>query len=163
MWTFKGQYKPSLSKALIRSVMCYAFPAGEVSGRHQPLKILAPTKHNSPHHWKFSEGSAIRTRVSTFHVYTIINKTVQATSRSHTKSWEWACSQYLSCHQNTGQNHDIKIANRSFENVAHLKYLATTITIQNLIQLEIKRNLIRAMLASIQHRFFCCLLLCLKA
>jgi hypothetical protein len=29
----------------------------------------------------------------------------------------------LSCHQNTGQNHNIKIANRSFENVAQFKYL----------------------------------------
>jgi hypothetical protein len=27
----------------------------------------------------------------------------------------------LSHHQNAGQNHDIKIANRSFENVAQLK------------------------------------------
>jgi hypothetical protein len=28
----------------------------------------------------------------------------------------------LSHHQNAGQNHEIKIANRSFENVAQLKY-----------------------------------------
>jgi hypothetical protein len=28
----------------------------------------------------------------------------------------------LSHHQNAGQNHDIKIANRSFENVAEFKY-----------------------------------------
>jgi hypothetical protein len=34
----------------------------------------------------------------------------------------------LSRHQNAGQNHDINIANRSFENVAHLKHLGTTIT-----------------------------------
>jgi hypothetical protein len=31
-------------------------------------------------------------------------------------------------------NHDIKTANRSFENVAQLRYLGTTITNQNLIQ-----------------------------
>jgi hypothetical protein len=45
----------------------------------------------------------------------------------------------LSRHQNAGQNHDIKINNRSFENVAQFKYLGTTVTNQNLIQEEIKR------------------------
>jgi hypothetical protein len=34
----------------------------------------------------------------------------------------------------------IKIANRSFENVSQFKYLETTVTIQNLIQEEIKRD-----------------------
>jgi hypothetical protein len=34
----------------------------------------------------------------------------------------------LSRHQNAGQNHDIKIANISLENVAQLKYLRTTAT-----------------------------------
>jgi hypothetical protein len=47
----------------------------------------------------------------------------------------------LSRHQNEGQNHDIKIANRSFENVAHLRYFGTTITNQNLIQENIKWKL----------------------
>jgi ribosomal protein S2 len=45
----------------------------------------------------------------------------------------------LSCHQNAGQNHDIKIANRCFENVAQFRYLGTTITNQSLIQEEIMR------------------------
>jgi hypothetical protein len=40
-----------------------------------------------------------------------------------------------------GQNRDIKIANRSFENVSQLKYLGRTVTNQNLIQEEIKRRL----------------------
>jgi hypothetical protein len=31
----------------------------------------------------------------------------------------------LSHHQNAGKNHDIKIANKSFENVAQFKYLGT--------------------------------------
>jgi hypothetical protein len=44
----------------------------------------------------------------------------------------------LSRHQNAGQNHDIKIANRSFENVAQFRYLGTTIINQNLIQEEIE-------------------------
>jgi ribosomal protein S2 len=47
----------------------------------------------------------------------------------------------FSCHQTAGQNHDTKITNRSFENVAQFKYLGTTITNQNLIQEEIKRRL----------------------
>jgi hypothetical protein len=47
----------------------------------------------------------------------------------------------LSRHQNVGQNWDIKIANRWFENVSQLKYLGTTVTIQNLTQEEIKRRL----------------------
>jgi hypothetical protein len=46
----------------------------------------------------------------------------------------------LSHHQNVGQNRDIKIANRLFENVSQLKYLGTTVTNQNLIQEEIKRS-----------------------
>jgi hypothetical protein len=47
----------------------------------------------------------------------------------------------MSYHQNAGQNHDMKISNRSFENVAQFIYLGTTITNQNLIQVEIKRRL----------------------
>jgi hypothetical protein len=40
-----------------------------------------------------------------------------------------------------GQNRDIKIANRSFENVSQFRYLGATVTDQNLIQEEIKRRL----------------------
>jgi hypothetical protein len=48
---------------------------------------------------------------------------------------------WLSRHQNVGQNRDIKIANRSFENVSQYKYLETTVKNRNLIQEEIKRRL----------------------
>jgi hypothetical protein len=46
----------------------------------------------------------------------------------------------LSHQQNAFQNWDIRIANRSFENVSQFKYLVTTVTNQNLIQGEIKRR-----------------------
>jgi hypothetical protein len=44
----------------------------------------------------------------------------------------------LSSHQNASQNRDMKIANRSFQNVLQFKYLGTTVTYQNLIQEEIE-------------------------
>jgi hypothetical protein len=44
-------------------------------------------------------------------------------------------------HQNTGQNRDIRIANRSFENLSQFKYLGTTVPNQTLIKEEIKRRL----------------------
>jgi hypothetical protein len=47
----------------------------------------------------------------------------------------------LSRHQNAGQNHDIKIASRWFENVAQFKYLGMTVTNKILIQEEVKRRL----------------------
>jgi sorting nexin-29 len=47
----------------------------------------------------------------------------------------------MSRHQNAGQNHDTKLANTSFENVAQFRYLGTTVTNQNLIQEEIRRRL----------------------
>jgi hypothetical protein len=47
----------------------------------------------------------------------------------------------LSRHQNVCLNRDIKIANKSFENVSQFKYLGTTVTNQNLIQEEFERRL----------------------
>jgi hypothetical protein len=46
----------------------------------------------------------------------------------------------LSRNQNVSRNQDVKIANRSFENVSQFKYLGTTVTHQNVIQEEIKRD-----------------------
>jgi hypothetical protein len=56
--------------------------------------------------------------------------------------WAYCVFSYmlLSRHQNVGQNREIKIANRSFENVSQFKYLGTTVTNRNLIQEEIKRR-----------------------
>jgi hypothetical protein len=48
---------------------------------------------------------------------------------------------FLFRHQNVGHNHDLKVANRSFENVSQFKYLGTTVTNQNFIQEELKRRL----------------------
>jgi hypothetical protein len=47
----------------------------------------------------------------------------------------------LSRHQNAGQNRDIKIANRSSENVSQFKYFGTALPSQNLIQKELERRL----------------------
>jgi hypothetical protein len=47
----------------------------------------------------------------------------------------------LSHHQNAETNYDIKIVNRSFENVLQFTCLGSTETNQNLIQEEIKRRL----------------------
>jgi ribosomal protein S2 len=56
-------------------------------------------------------------------------------------------------HQNAGQNHDIKTANRCSENVAQFRYLGTTITNQNLIQkkIEMRLNLGYACYHSVQN------------
>jgi hypothetical protein len=51
-------------------------------------------------------------------------------------------------YQNAGQNHDMKIENRSFENVAQFKFFGITVTNQNLIHEELKR-LFLVMLAAI--------------
>jgi hypothetical protein len=47
----------------------------------------------------------------------------------------------LSRHQNVGQNRNIRISDRSFENVAQFKYLGMTVKYQYLIQEEIKIRL----------------------
>jgi hypothetical protein len=48
---------------------------------------------------------------------------------------------FMSHHQTTGQNHYIKVANKSFENVAELIYLGLMVTYQNCIHKEIKSRL----------------------
>jgi hypothetical protein len=67
----------------------------------------------------------------------------------------------LSRHQYAEQNHNVKMANRGFENMAHFKYLSMTVTNQNSIQEKIKRklNLGNACYHSIHKLFLlvCCL------
>jgi hypothetical protein len=64
--------------------------------------------------------------------------------------------------QNVGQNMDMKIANRSFENVSQLKYLGTAVTNQKLIQEEIKRRLNSGNACYHSVRTFCLLQLLSK-
>jgi hypothetical protein len=47
----------------------------------------------------------------------------------------------MSCSQKIGEKHNIKIANRSFEDVAKFGYLGTTLTDQNCMHEEIKSRL----------------------
>jgi hypothetical protein len=47
----------------------------------------------------------------------------------------------MSCHQNSGQKQNIRIANESLLNVAKLKYMGTMLTNQNDIHDEIKSRL----------------------
>jgi hypothetical protein len=47
----------------------------------------------------------------------------------------------MSRHHNGGQNHNIRIADRTFENGAKCKYLGTRVINQNLIQEEITRRI----------------------
>jgi hypothetical protein len=47
----------------------------------------------------------------------------------------------MSRHPNSGQNHNIRITNESFENVAKFKYLRRALTNQNDIHDEIKSRL----------------------
>jgi hypothetical protein len=44
-------------------------------------------------------------------------------------------------HQNSRQNHDVNVSNRSFENVAQLKSFGTTVRTQNFIREENERRL----------------------
>jgi hypothetical protein len=55
---------------------------------------------------------------------------------------------FISHHQTTGHNHNIKVGNYSFENVAEFKYLGMTVIHQNCIHEE--------MMSSLNARNVCC-------
>jgi hypothetical protein len=72
----------------------------------------------------------------------------------------------MSRNQNAGQNHNIKLDNKSFERVEQFKYLGKTLTNQNSIQEVIKNRLksgnacyhsVQDLLSSEQnYNFACC-------
>jgi hypothetical protein len=67
----------------------------------------------------------------------------------------------VSCDQNADHNWDIKIGNRSFENVSYFKYLGMAVTNQNLIlRRTVRGDWLLAMIATTQSKTFH-LLICL--
>jgi hypothetical protein len=81
--------KITLHKALIRSVMTYACLAWELAADTAYLSIAVPIKQGSSHHWKFSKvhtGPRFAHGFQPSVYIPLYNKSVQTTSRIHTKS-----------------------------------------------------------------------------
>jgi hypothetical protein len=89
----RANIKLTLRKAMMKSVMAYAR-----CSRHLPLKIAAHIKRGSPHNWKFSKVHTGPQWFANGYQFSVCiplyDKIMQATSRSHTKSWERTCSRY---------------------------------------------------------------------
>jgi hypothetical protein len=68
----------------------------------------------------------------------------------------------LSRHQNVGQNRNIKITKRCFENVAQFRYLGTTVSNQNLNEEVIKRRPNSGYACYHSAQIFCLPVCCLK-
>jgi hypothetical protein len=60
----------------------------------------------------------------------------------------------MSRHHTTGQNHYMKVANKSFESVAKLRYLESKETHQNPLTRKLGSYEVRIMLATMQTRIF---------
>jgi hypothetical protein len=67
---------------------------------------------------------------------------------------------WISCHQNAGQDRNIKTTNGFFDNVAQFRYLGMTVRNQNLIHMKFKTrlNLGNCCYQSIQNILSTCLL-----
>jgi hypothetical protein len=74
-------------------------------------------------------------------IYTIKKNTEALLDASKEVGPEKTKNMLMSRSQKVGQKHIIKIANRSLENAAKLKYLGTTLTDQNHTHEEIKSRL----------------------
>jgi hypothetical protein len=90
---------------------------------------------------------------------TLINSSKEVGLEIHIEKTKYIL---LSRHRNVGQNRDIKIAYRLFENVSQFKYLGMTVTNQNLIQEEIKRRLNSGNACYNSVQTFCLLICCPK-
>jgi hypothetical protein len=64
----------------------------------------------------------------------------------------------MSCHPNSGQNQNIRIANESFEKVAKFKYLGMTLTTQIHDEIKSRLNLGNACYYSVQNLLSSCLI-----
>jgi hypothetical protein len=81
--------KVTFHKALIRSVMTYAYLAWELAANTYLFKIAAPTKQGFAHRWKILKvhiGPRFAHGFQPSVCIRLYNKIVQVTDRSRTKS-----------------------------------------------------------------------------
>jgi hypothetical protein len=109
--------------------------------------------HSGGHEWTCSacyllhaDSSTMKMEATCFQKHSLIFNGLHKFTTQKIQLFEiyfpiYAVYTLLSRHKNARQNHDIKTARRSFENVAQFRYLGKTATNQNLIQEEINRRL----------------------
>jgi len=62
---------------------------------------------------------------------------------------------YMSCEQNAGQNHNINVSYKSFENVVRFRHFGATLTNQKYISEQTKSKVNSRMPDTIWSRIFC--------